>query len=64
MGQKSEEFRVKARELEERAQTVIGRNARTVLLDAAERWHRLAREVERDEFDEPANKQPTKPGGA
>jgi hypothetical protein len=63
MGEKAEEFLAKARELEERAQNVNDLTARSVLLEVARRWRRLAREVERDELDKPAKIPPTKPEG-
>jgi Family of unknown function (DUF6381) len=48
MGDKAEEFRAKARELEERAQSVIDPTARLTLLDVAQRWRTMARRIDQD----------------
>jgi Family of unknown function (DUF6381) len=48
MGPKSEEFRAKARELEERAQSVVDPVAKSTLLDVARRWRTMARQVDQN----------------
>lgn len=53
MGVKSDGFRAKARQLEERARSVADQQARSTLLETAQRWRELARNVQRDEFDRP-----------
>jgi hypothetical protein len=47
MGDRAENFRAKAKELEERAQGVIDPTARATLLDVARRWRKMARDVDR-----------------
>ena len=51
MGAKSEEFRAKARELEERAKNIADPQARATLLETAERWRKLARAVLSNDFE-------------
>jgi hypothetical protein len=64
MGKKAEEFRAKARELEERAQGAIDPTARSTLLDVAQRWRRMARCVDQDGPDTAPSIIPTKTAGA
>jgi Family of unknown function (DUF6381) len=63
MGPKSEQFRAKARELEERAQSVIDPIARSTLLDVAQRWRSMARRVDRDGNDAATRVRPIKSEG-
>jgi hypothetical protein len=63
MGHKAQEFRAKADELEERAQTVINREARSTLLETARQWRKLAREVERYGDERASRTRTAKPQG-
>lgn len=63
MGQKAEEFRAKARELEERAQSVIDPTARITLLGVARRWRTMARCVDQDGSEAAPSIVPIKPEG-